>query len=149
MNNYLYSKINQVLVPLGFKKKGANWFKDIGDKLKLKVYLQKSRWSNSYDIYFYALNPIKERSISPVHFIFGALWINKNLLGFDNKSEAEINSGIDEAAKYVDVTITPIVKDLNKLEDLPNVLAKYKNLFVDSDHEKGIDSKTLQFFDLY
>jgi hypothetical protein len=54
----LVNLLNEILIPLGFKRKGNNWILK-GDELTKIVNLQKSQFSRTYYVnYYYILNAL-------------------------------------------------------------------------------------------
>lgn len=119
--------LNEVFVPLGFKKKEDNWIIN-GDEIIKMVNLQKSKFSNSFYInYGYILKSIPLNGLT-MHIFKGFGSIDKTeqqrivaLLNLENdvsKADRE-----EELKKYL---FEKLVLDINKVNTEEDVLNELK-----------------------
>lgn len=143
--NELSSILSEVLVPIGFKKKGNYWVVD-GAEITKMINLQKSQFSNSFYInYGYILNAIPLNGLT-MHIFggLGSLDSNRNarikeLLNLENNiSDEERASDLKKvlleklAHKVSSVnTEADVLEELKKqphLNNIPLVVKRYFHL---------------------
>ena len=129
----LIDLINEILVPLNFKRKGNYWINK-GIEITKSLDLQKSRFSNSYYINWgYIINSLPLDGLKTHTF--------ERLASTDFTENIEINNllnlenGISDEVRfiglkrYVAVKIIPELNEVDTENDLLTVLKRRPNLY--------------------
>lgn len=123
----LSSILSELLVPIGFKKKGDHWVKNDG-KISKMVYLQKSQFSNSFYInYGYILKAIPLNGLK-MHLFEGLGYTDEvkqqrvaALLNLDNSILED-----DRKGELKEIFLENLVPDIQEVNTEEDVLDKIK-----------------------
>jgi hypothetical protein len=124
----LASILNEVLVSIGFKKKGNYWVVN-SDEITKMVNLQKSQFSNSYYVnYGYILNAVPLNGLT-MHIFSGLGSLDsdentriKELLDLENKISNE-----DRASELKKVLLEKLTSKISSVNTEKEVLEELKN----------------------
>jgi hypothetical protein len=98
----LIGVLNELLLPIGFKKKGSNWM-NCGNELTKIINLQKSNFSNSYYInYGYIINGLELTTTDHV---------SKRLDSSDKQEQVIINNLLNLDSDTADVVRANSLKE--------------------------------------
>lgn len=123
--------LSEVLVPVGFKKKGNYWVIN-GDEITKMVNLQKSRFSNSFYInYGYILNAIPLDDMMHIYMRVASTDKNENkrideLL--DLESHISNEDRANNLKRLLHEKLIPNLQNINTEEDVLNELKKRPHL---------------------
>ena len=125
----LISLLNEIFIPLGFKRKGNNWLRNDIELSKI-INLQKSNYSNSFYInYGYIINKIELTTFTHVGNRLGSADANEQKRITDLLNlEIENEKRIAELKKIIFEKIAFPIQSINTEEDLLKELKKRQHL---------------------
>lgn len=137
--------ISDILLPLGFKKKGNYWVTD-GSEISKMINLQKSQFSDSFYInYGYILNAILLDGMT-MHVFNRLASTNSNV---NNKIENLLNlenkiSDVERTIQLKDILLKKLVDKINSINTEKDILEMLKKL----PHLNNIPLIVKQYFNL-